>query len=89
MTQERPDCNLPAVMMRTLSHKLIYRYHGQSELYDMRADPREVNNLYNDPAHRSLREEMERRIMDWLIETSDVTPLEADPRGTPLYSEAG
>jgi choline-sulfatase len=89
MTQERPDCNLPAVMMRTLSHKLIYRTHGQSELYDMRADPREVNNLYNDPAHRSLREDMERRILNWLIETADVTPLEADPRGTPLYSEPG
>jgi choline-sulfatase len=88
MTQERPDVNMPAVMIRTQNHKLVYRPHGQSELYDMQADPREVNNLYDDPAHRLLQDELERRVLNWMVETADVTPLEADPRGTPLYDES-
>jgi choline-sulfatase len=89
MTHERSDVNMPAVMMRTRRHKLVYRSRGQSELYDMQADPRELDNLYDDPEHRSLRDELERRILNWIVETADVTPLEADPRGTPLYDESG
>lgn len=41
--------------VRTDRHKLIYIYeHDAWELYDLRDDPHEMNNLYGDPAQASL-----------------------------------
>jgi hypothetical protein len=35
------------------------RYDGtEGELYDVRADPHQWRNLWNDPAHRTLRDEL-------------------------------
>jgi uncharacterized sulfatase len=54
-------------MVRTATAKLVH-YTGQpyGELYDLVANPEETVNLYDDPAHRDLRAEMERRLLDWL-----------------------
>ena len=72
-------------MMRTMDHKLIYRGAGrQSELYDMRADRRELHNLYHDPDHKALRKALERRLLHWYMDTSNVPAWEQDPRVTPL-----
>ena len=51
--------------VRTETHKLIYFWKkDQWECYDLKADPREMNNIYNDPkAQRvvaSLRKELYR-----------------------------
>lgn len=73
------------IMRRNLTHKLVYRSKGQSELYDYTADPRELTNLFGDPKHESLRSEMTTALLDWLVETSDVTPKHTDPRGPPKY----
>jgi choline-sulfatase len=82
--RDHPETHLPAVMVRTMDHKLIYRHgEGQCELYDMRADPRELCNLYDDPAHRALREDLERRLLHWYMDTSNVPSWEHDPRVTP------
>jgi len=55
----------PHYGVRTARHKLIYfNKINQWELYDLEKDPREVKNLYNDPAQaetvRKLKEEMYR-----------------------------
>ena len=43
----------------------------QVEFYDTHADPYEVNNLANSPAHRNLITEFGRRLDVWLRETDD------------------
>merc|ERR1712070_950528 len=37
------------VMMRNLTHKLVYRPREKSELYDFTKDPRELNNVWGQP----------------------------------------
>ena len=42
-------------MIRTAHHKLVRRYpDGPHELFDLTADPREMNNLFDSPAHQSI-----------------------------------
>lgn len=55
-------------MIRSRRHKLVY-YPGQTygELYDVTEDPDEIDNLYDDPSHRTLRERMKTDLLDRLI----------------------
>ena len=50
--------------------KLVY-YPGQTygELYDVKEDPGEMENLFGSSSHRAVREEMIRRLIDRLIES--------------------
>mmetsp|Transcript_25521 Transcript_25521/g.31368 ORF Transcript_25521/g.31368 Transcript_25521/m.31368 type:complete len:157 (-) Transcript_25521:838-1308(-) len=73
------------VMLRNLTHKLVYRPKGISELYDLKSDPKELNNLYNDPNKDILKAEMKKRMLNWLVETGDVPVLRQDRRGPPKY----
>lgn len=73
------------IMARNLTHKLVYRAGGDSELYDYSSDPRELNNVFRDQAYRVLKNEMVSDLLEWLVQTSDATPVHTDPRGTPKY----
>lgn len=73
------------VMQRNLTHKLVYRPRGTSELYDYTRDPRELNNIFDDPSYAALKAEMLAELMQWLVQTGDVTPMHSDPRGVPKY----
>jgi arylsulfatase A-like enzyme len=75
-------------MRRNLTHKLVYRPRGESELYDFTTDPRELTNLYGTPAAAGLQGEMMAGLTEWLLQTSDVTPMHTDARGTPPYPHA-
>jgi arylsulfatase A-like enzyme len=54
--------------IRTKTHKLIYfyccDYNGQNqtppgwELYDLQRDPRELENVFDDPAYVAVRDEL-------------------------------
>lgn len=59
------------------------------ELYDLEADPWEMQNRYVDPAFADVRATMERRLLDWLICTSrNVTshpPHERNERGNEVF----
>ncbi len=67
-------------MMRTAAHKLIYRPMGVSELYDMKADGRELNNVYGQAEYADIQRDLERRLLDWWVGSSDVTPFDEDSR---------
>jgi choline-sulfatase len=56
-----------AFMLRRGKYKLNYYVGMAPELFDLDADPEELTNLANDPAHAALLEDMEsalRRIAD-------------------------
>lgn len=79
--QEVPASVCRCSMIRSATHKLIYRPHGLSELYDLVADPRELANRYHDAALTSVRADLERRLLDRYLESSDAVPWDEDPRG--------
>jgi N-acetylglucosamine-6-sulfatase len=46
------------------------------ELYDLQSDPDELQNLYNDPAHRPRALEMDKRLFELLEQTGgDSLPM--------------
>ena len=61
--------------VRTRDWKLVH-YPGQpyGELYDLRADPWEMRNLYGQPQHQAVIDQLRARLIDWLIESEDTLP---------------
>jgi arylsulfatase A-like enzyme len=53
------------VMMRTPEWKLTRYDEGGGELYDMRNDPHELNNLIAEPKYSSIRQQLTRQMEDW------------------------
>ncbi|MFO7955567.1 MAG: sulfatase [Candidatus Brocadiia bacterium] len=55
------------------------------ELYDLREDPWEENNLADDPDYEDVKMELRRRLVDWMRETDD--PLLDGPVPSPYYQQ--
>ena len=83
LQQTHPRSVCRSTMIRTATHKLIYRTGDLCELYDMQADPRELNNLHGRPDATDVRRELEKHLLDFYARTSDATPFDEDPRGLP------
>lgn len=75
-------CQYPDIHMvkkhygiRTDRYKLIRFYYDvdEWELYDLEEDPREMNNVYNDPEYSSIREELYSRLIKLQIQYKDTT----------------
>lgn len=85
LQQDERETVCRSVMVRTDSFKLVRRSSGAHELYDLSTDPDEITNRYEDSLHdvalASVREDLEHRLLDWYLTTSDVVPFEEDPRG--------
>ena len=71
-------------MLRTERYKLVY-YPGQAygELYDLMADPLEINNLWDDPRHAQHKAEMTVALLDRLIGSE--APLHGESMRGPAY----
>jgi arylsulfatase A-like enzyme len=52
-------------MARTQEWKLVEEIGGTSELYDLRADPGELTNLYGRPEHRAVQAHLQKRLEEW------------------------
>ena len=87
LQQDVPLSVCRAAMVRTQTHKLIHRPDGVSELYDLTADPQELHNVHGQAAFASVQASLEHRLLDWYVQTSDVTPLDEDPRGFPALAK--
>lgn len=51
----------------------------EEELYDLQADPHEVHNLANDPAHQATLTELRDRLNTWIEDTNDQGAISEDP----------
>ncbi|MCC5843989.1 MAG: sulfatase-like hydrolase/transferase [Verrucomicrobia bacterium] len=69
-----PDSMARAKMVRTQTHKLVYRETGDHELYDLTFDPHEMHNRFGDPALRDVREALLMKLLDWGIRTDTEYP---------------
>lgn len=49
------------------------------ELYDLRNDPDEVNNLANDPAHKETLKKMRKALLYWIADTDDLGQYPRSP----------
>jgi choline-sulfatase len=65
-------------MWRTPDWKLTRYDEGGGELYDMRTDPHELNNLFDDARYASVRQRLSRQMEDW-----DRRSFHAPPRFPP------
>jgi len=72
-------------MIKNLTHKLVYRPTGVSELYDLRQDPRELQNVFSNAKYQQIRIDLFEKLASWLVQTGDVPPLRNDARGTPKF----
>ena len=81
LQQSDPLSVCRATMIRTATHKLVRRPLERSELYDLRNDPSESRNVYDQPAYAAIQRELERQLLDWYIHGADVTPFNENPRG--------
>ena len=71
-------------------YKYVWNMQDVDELYDLRDDPVEMNNLAGDPRYASVESDLSERVRAWLKKTGDPTPDEiADlPKaGTIVFTE--
>jgi choline-sulfatase len=85
--QEHPESVARAIMVRSKTHKLIWRNdpeYGEKdcELYDLTKDPKELSNKYDDPDYADVQSELKDNLLMWLSQTSDVTPELKDDRAS-------
>ncbi len=70
--------------------QMAYSKRPRYELYDLKADPHETLNLADDPAHRTLKRDLENRLLTELRQsgdprvTEDGRPYETPPLSGPL-----
>lgn len=67
-------------MVRTKDWKYIYRAQGDSELYDLTADPHELHNLIGEERHVPIQAQLQQKLLAWYQETADTVPYARDDR---------
>ncbi len=69
-------CNM--TMVRTHEWKYVHVDGLRPMLFDLLNDPQELHDLGASPEHAAVREQMQRRLLDWLFcrrRTTGITPL--------------
>lgn len=63
--------------IRTDRYKLIHFYYDidQWELYDLQEDPREMNNLYDDPNYKEIQVSLHKKLVDLRVHYKDSDSL--------------
>lgn len=81
----KPETIARTTMIRTSDYKLVLRASGKNELYDLTNDPRELHNVYGEQQFSAMQQQLQGRMLQWYINTSDVVPFERDSRDLPGY----
>ena len=67
-------------MCRTGRYKYIKRFYEPDQLFDLQSDPGETRDVIADPDYAEILHGLERRMLDWYMETCDVVPRAIDER---------
>ncbi|MDE2563654.1 MAG: sulfatase-like hydrolase/transferase [Sphingomonadales bacterium] len=85
LQNDRPETIERCASIKTQRHTYIARPSGVSELYDRQVDPMEEHNLFNARSHASIRDGLQRQLLDWYINTSGVPGTVRDARDMPPF----
>ncbi|GAB4469902.1 MAG: sulfatase-like hydrolase/transferase [Armatimonadaceae bacterium] len=69
-----PDSMMRSRMVRTERYKLVVRLRGDGELYDLAADPWELQNRWHDATLREVRADLMERLLRWNLATDTDRP---------------
>jgi len=69
-----------AAMCRTAEFKYVRRHYEKDELYDLRSDPTETQNVIDSPEYSDVKHQLQERLLSWYTETCDVVPQTPDKR---------
>jgi arylsulfatase A-like enzyme len=58
-------------LVRAGRYKYVYNTPDVDELYDLRRDPAELQNLIDHPDYADVRRDCRNRLLDWMAETDD------------------
>ncbi|RIK41529.1 MAG: sulfatase [Chloroflexi bacterium] len=86
-----PNCDDSLSKEVWLAHGWATRQLAHEQLYDLIFDPNEAHNLADDPAYRSIIDEMRGRLERWMKETDDplLQGIPPRPPGAQLNDPAG
>ena len=78
--QENDVNHTRGTMCRTKNYKYVRRLYERDELYDLREDPDEQNNVVEEASYALVLAEMKERMLTWYQNTGDVVPWDYDKR---------
>ncbi|NOZ03389.1 MAG: hypothetical protein GXO92_02125 [FCB group bacterium] len=61
-------------MIRRDDWKLVFNMEGKGELYNLKEDPAELNNLFNDPGLFAIRQSLVEDLLTWILRIQDPLP---------------
>ena len=68
-------------MVRTMEWKLCQYVNGEGELYNVRKDPNEINNLYGHSRYIKIQLEMTQLLATTMMENQDNRKSDGDHMG--------
>ncbi|MBD2848092.1 sulfatase-like hydrolase/transferase [Paenibacillus sp. IB182496] len=77
---EYPQTMDRAKMIRTRRWKMVFRWPGVKELYDLKQDPGELHNVADRPEHQEILRQLTERLLIWALETEPDRPVIQDMR---------
>lgn len=78
--QESIPEHTKAIMIRDKDFKYIYRLYEKDEFYDLKNDPKEINNEIQNNNFTKKIAIMKERLLQFLVETADCVPKHRDER---------
>lgn len=74
-------------LAETYSNLLFASPRPMFELYDLKSDPYEMNNLIRDPAYSEIKENLRSELERWMILNNDYVPLPYLPKWQAEYEK--